>query len=236
MRFTGLVIAKMHSERVKNKVARDLCGRRLINYAIETLNMVPEIDETIVFCSDPAIQKYIEPHLDYRFVQRPEWLDDGATTEIELFDEFIKICKPEYIVSHWCTSPYIKPETICDMVAAMKTGDYDSANVRVCLSEHFQNVMYDDTPMNFRFDHDVRSQAAEKVYGEVWTRVFPAELHTKYRRRVGFKPYWKTVSIAEGWDIDTEEEFRIAEVLGTINHSDRKPLLLEYMQARDWTE
>ena len=218
MKFTGLVIAKMNSERVKNKVIRQLRGRHLINYALRTL-YESGLDELVLFCSDPAIQNYVESDIDYTFVQRPEWLDTQKITEKELFDTFIEMCEPEYIVAHWCTSPFIRSDTIKELVTAMRTGRHDSANVRVEIP--FQHIFCKDEPVNFTFGTGERSQDAEPVHGEVWTRAFHADLHRVHRRRIGFNPYWVTVPLIEAWDIDTEEEWQIAEFIGRLKK--RKP-------------
>ena len=59
-----------------HKNLKKLGGKYLINYSIDVLNSVQEIDDVVVYCSDESINSYIDQDLKYKFVRRDECLDD----------------------------------------------------------------------------------------------------------------------------------------------------------------
>ena len=78
MKFTGYVTVRLNSKRLPGKSIKCLNGQTLIERAIETLNDVPEIDETILYCSDDSISDHISKDLSYRQIERPDYTNDDT--------------------------------------------------------------------------------------------------------------------------------------------------------------
>lgn len=60
MRIVGFVPSKLNSERVPRKNVRKLGNVPLVNYALRTLNQVKQLDDIIIFASEPSIINYNE--------------------------------------------------------------------------------------------------------------------------------------------------------------------------------
>ena len=80
MKFTGYVTVRLNSKRLPGKSIKCLNGQTLIERAIETLNDVPEIDETILYCSDDSISDHISKDLSYRQIERPDYTNDDTSS------------------------------------------------------------------------------------------------------------------------------------------------------------
>ena len=212
--YTGLVLAKFGSRRVPGKHTRLLGGSGLISRAIRALNRVPEVNETVVFGSDPKIERSIDPGLSYRFVKRPKWLDGDNITAGQLLQEFINMVSPEYVVQFWCTHPFIKPETLSDMIKHVEGGEFDSAIALVDLPKGIWLRELPFTPERMdKMAHESWEDLSgkEPVLLPVDVRVFHADLHTEHRRKIGFNPYIRKITMAEGLDINTPDDWRMAE-------------------------
>ena len=223
MNFVGFVMIKMNSCRLACKSIRKLDGIPLVNYAIRTLNAVKEVPETFVFCSDPDIKKFIIPGLQYTFLQRPKSLDGDEVLYPEIIDTFIDMVHPESIVHLCCTHPFITASTISDMIEQVDNGYHDSAFAAVWfkegvwLREHPFTVARLDEMANESY---VDNTGSIPVVLPINVRVFHSDLRTVHHRHIGFDPYVKEVNMLEGWDINTLDDFLIAEFLaGPISQS-----------------
>ena len=74
--------------------------------------------------------------------------------------------------------------------------------------------MENGEPLNFNGDDLPRTQDLEPIYQETsGIYVFKKEVFEKYRRRIGKKPFIKEVSFKEAVDIDTGDDFDLAQSL-----------------------
>ena len=214
MKFVGYVTVRLNSKRVPFKSIRKLNGVPLVSNTISILNRVDSISETILYCSQDSIRDYIDSELRYIFIKRPIHLDGDNITFNDILETIIDKIDGNYIVFLSCTSPFVKPETIQDMIDKIETGDYDSAFLA---TELYSFCWFDGKPLNYKLDSVPRTQDLEPVIKETSSLyIFSKELFKKHKRRIGFKPYIKIVDIFEGWDIDTMDELRIAEYISCV--------------------
>lgn len=211
MKFIGYVTVRLDSKRVPFKSIREIGGKPLINYAISTLNQVEEISETLLYCSQECIQEYIDSNLSYNFIKRPTDLDSDDTTFNDILQTVVDDMETDYVVFLSCTSPFIKPETIRDMINQIVNNKFDSAFTASNISSF---CWFNGQPLNYDPSNVPRTQDLKPVIVETsGLYIFPKELFKKYKRRIGFKPYIKIVDIFEGWDIDTIEDLKMAELI-----------------------
>ena len=214
MKFIGYVTVRLNSKRVPFKSIREISGVPLVSKAISILNRVNSISETILYCSQDCIKKYIDPDSKYSFIKRPSYLDGDNITFNDILESIIDDIDGDYIVFLSCTSPFIKPETIQDMINKIEAGDYDSAFLA---NELYSFCWFDGKPLNYELDNVPRTQDLKPVIQETsGLYIFSKELFKKHKRRIGFNPYIKTVDMFEGWDIDTMDELRIAEYISCV--------------------
>ena len=217
-KYTGLIIAKTNSGRVPYKSIKPLGGKALINHPIDTMRLVPEISDIVVFCSDPNIRHYINTR-DYTFLARPKELDEPGITEVEIYDEFIKLYNPEYIVACWCTNPFTKATTLKNMIDKVDSGEFDSAVAMVPTQDRF---WFKGKPLNHCQNPWIPSSKADPLYYEAGTaKVFHSSLHVNERKRIADNHYVEAVDIFEGLDIDTRKHWLFAE------------LVVEYLKSED---
>lgn len=209
----GLVPSRLNSDRVPFKNIKELGGVPLINYTLKILNNIEEIDEIIVFASEPSISDYmIDNNLKYRFLQRPEFLDTQEAKIQDIIEEFLKLYDAEIIVLLHVTSPFLSSETISDCIEKVKSGDYDSAFTAYSIKKF---AWFRGNTLNYSLGEATpRTQDIDPVIIEQSAcYVFTKELFENTNRRIGGKPYVKIIDHFEGHDIDTPEDFEIAEII-----------------------
>ncbi len=207
MKTVAFVPIRLNSKRVVGKNLKDLGGKPMMCYILETLTRVKDIDEVYVYCSHDEIQTYLPKGV--RFLKRPAFLDRDETLGQEIYEEFTKTIDADvYILAH-TTSPFIKAETICNALHKVTEEGYDSA----FSAEKIQTfVWYKGSPLNYELTNIPRTQTIEPIYVETSAFfIFKRDIWKKHKQRIGFNPYIATVDKIEGIDIDWPEDFDFAE-------------------------
>ena len=213
MKRVAFVPIRLNSQRVEGKNLRELGGRPLMTYLLETLVQVENIDEVYLYCSNPDIQHYLPEGV--KFLQRDERLDSNTTLGEEIYDAFTSEVDADiYILAH-ATSPFIRTATIADAVARVESGEYDSA----FSAERVQTfAWWDGKPLNYSLDRVPRTQDLEPVYVETSAFfVFEREVWRSKRRRIGERPYMAVTDRIESMDIDNPDDFLLAEAIVAAN-------------------
>ena len=119
-----------------------------------------------------------------------------------------------YVYAH-ATAPFVTVDTIHECVAAVKSGEYDSAFCAVRIQDYLWS---DGQPMNFDAQNLPRSQDIKPIFRETsGIYVIPKDMYKKLGRRIGLKPYIKEVSFKESVDINNPEDFELAQALLNID-------------------
>jgi CMP-N-acetylneuraminic acid synthetase len=207
----AITFIRLNSQRVPSKSIKPLNGIPLCNYALKVMNKVPEIDNLMVYASNEEISDYIDPSIEYTFKKRPEFLDSDSTTFNDVMDRGIDLIDSKYLVYFCVTSPFMKPATISEMIHRVLMEDYDSSFLAHATQAF---TWYNGKPLNYDVKKIISTQALVPVVFETsGLYVFEKECYKGTGQRIGNKPYIKKVGLIEGWDIDYEEEFEIAERL-----------------------
>jgi CMP-N-acetylneuraminic acid synthetase len=210
MIIKAVVPIKMKSKRLPGKNIMKIKDKTLVEWSIETLNKVKKIDEIIVYCSDKKIEEYIVSR--HRTILRPRSLDeDDKNIKHIMMSLLEKEHADIWIILH-ATSPFISSETISEMLEKVTKGMYHSSFAVV---KHQKYVWYMGEPLNFNPKDIGFTQTTEPVYLETsGPFVFYEEGFKKTGKRVSNDPYIKVVSMFEGIDIDTKEDFELAKIIG----------------------
>jgi len=211
MKITAVIPVKIFSDRCSGKNIRLLNGVPAIEWVVAALNKVDEIDETIVYCSDPMIEGFItSPH---RFVQRCECLDTNDKNFHDIFKYLTEVdnIHSDLWVLHHATSPFVRPETIREMLKMVTLHDFDSAFLTYKLQKYMWML---GKPFGWTRNDIGSTQLIEPMYVEAsGPYIFPEQLFRDRNRRTGRFPYMKVSSIFEAWDIDTEDDFKMAKLI-----------------------
>lgn len=215
MKTVAFVPIKMNNERLPGKNTKAFSnGKPLIAYILETLKKVSSVDEIYVYCSNPAICEFLPEGVKY--LQRSQHLDLSTTSFNEVLTSFARDVEADiYILTH-ATAPFIQPRTFEKAVAAVASGEHDSA---LSVSKLQEFIWKDGKPFNYSTDNIPRTQDLEPLYTETCGMyVYTRRLILEENRRVGHKPYLVEVSKIEACDINEADDFVIADAIAqTLN-------------------
>ncbi|MBO7218513.1 MAG: acylneuraminate cytidylyltransferase family protein, partial [Clostridia bacterium] len=167
------------------------------------------VDETYVYCSDESICDYIPEGI--KFLKRDPYLDLSTTSFNEVLTTFAdKVDADVYVLTH-ATAPFMSKESIETGVDAIVNHGHDSALAVTKLQEF---VWKDGKPFNYDVNHIPRTQDLEPLYTETCGLfVYTKDLIKNKKRRIGDNPYLVEVSKVEACDINTKEDFVIANAI-----------------------
>ncbi len=204
---------KLKNERCPGKNTRMLGNKPLLQHELDCLKQTGLCDSINVYCSDESVVPFLPEGVNY--IQRPAFLDLPTSNFSQIFDNFIATVDADIYVYAHATAPFITVETMKQCIEAVKSGEYDSAFCAVKLQDY---LWKNGEPLNFDATNVPRTQDLEPIYQETsGVYAFTKEVYTKYRRRIGMKPFIKEVSFKEAVDIDNPEDFDLAEIMVNIN-------------------
>ena len=209
MKTVAFVPIRLNSQRVVGKNLRDLGGRPMMTYLLQSLAAAKNIDQVFVYCSSPEIEQYLPEGV--KLLLRDKRLDSNLTLGAEIYDAFISEVDADiYILAH-ATSPFIRPSTIEQAIAAVESGEHDSA----FSAERIQTfTWWQGKPLNYSLEHIPRTQDLEPLFVETSALlVFRSDVWREHHRRIGFNPYIIATDRIESQDIDNEDDFRLAEAI-----------------------
>ena len=213
MKTIAIVPMKLNNRRLPQKNTKPFTnGKPLCYYILSTLLSVEEIDEVYVYCSSEDIQNYIPEGVKY--LKRSQTLDTDTTKMNEVLASFAgEVYADMYVMTH-TTAPFISADSIKKGIAAVKSGEYDSAFAVKKLQDF---LWKDGKPFNYELNQIPRTQDLPVLYEETsGFYIYRPQVITELNRRIGNHPYMVEVSEIESVDIDEKEDFEIADAI--FNH------------------
>jgi CMP-N-acetylneuraminic acid synthetase len=208
MKIVSFIPIKLNNQRLPGKNLMELNGRPLCDYIFRTILDVGMIDEKYVYCSDDSVEKYIPPGIV--LLKRDACLDGFQVKGMEIIEHFVRDVDADvYVLTH-VTQPFTKITSIEKALNKVLEGRYDSAFSAVEIRDY---CWYKGKPLNYDMKDIALTQDLEPLYMETGAFfVFKKEVFTKYRQRIGLNPYMHIVDSFEAIDIDTAEDFEMAEL------------------------
>lgn len=210
MKTVAFVPIKLNSERLPGKnIKRFTGGEPLISYILNTLLKVKKIDEIFVYCSSKSIIDFLPKGV--QFLKRDEYYDLSTTPFNEVLVSFCNLVEADtYLLTH-ATAPFISVDTFEKGIDAVNVNGYDSA-FSACELREF--LWKDNRPFNYSLDSIPRTQDLDVLLFETCGMyVFKRDLIVRENRRIGKKYCPIIVSKIEACDINTEEDFVIADAI-----------------------
>ena len=208
-RIIAIMPIKMENERLPGKNIKMLGNKPLLQWELDQLLKVRELESIYVYCSNDVICDYLPNGICYK--KRPEFLDLPESNFTQIFDNFMHEEKADIYVYAHATAPFITLNTMEQCIDAVSSGKYDSAFCAVKIQDY---LWQSNKPLNFDAANIPRSQDLQPIFRETsGVYVFSKEVFTKYHRRVGLNPFIKEVTYKEAVDINTLEDFQLAEAL-----------------------
>lgn len=210
MKVVAFVPIKTNNERLPGKNTKSFTnGKPLLCYILDTLCQVKGLDEIYVYCSDETVSKYLPEEV--KFLKRDTYLDLSTTSFNEVLSSFAKTVEADaYLLTH-ATAPFISVESFERAIAAVNSGEYDSA---LAVRKMQEFVWKDGKPMNYDPKKIPRTQDIEPLYVETCgLYLYTRELILNKNRRIGDKPFLVEVSKIEATDINDNEDFLLADAI-----------------------
>lgn len=213
MRILAMIPARLGSKRIPKKNIRYMNGKPLIEYALDLGLGCKRFDEVWINTESEPLGMYAKG-LGVKFHHRPDELASDTATNRDFTYQFLKEHDCEYVVMINPTSPLLRPETLDKFMDTVTSGEFDTL---LSVVEEKEETFFKGIPLNFTFDKKINSQMLEPVEKIVWSltawkrSTFLAlqenGKNPVFGGRVGRFPIPKD----ESCDIDTEEDWKIAE-------------------------
>lgn len=215
MKTACFIPIKANSERVPGKNLRQLNGKKLYQYICEHVKAADVFDDVYIDTNSSEIAEYAEA-MGFNVIERkPELALNSANGNDLLVFHYEQYPCYDYYFQLFATAPYMQPQTIQKCYERLITSDeYDSC---FTATENHSFYWYAGMPINYRPGILPRSQDMMPVVEET-TGLYgiSRDSLSKYRCRIGKKPYIHCVSKFEAIDINTEDDLKIAEYVGKV--------------------
>ena len=213
MKVACFIPIKANSERVPGKNFRQLNGKPLYMYIVEHVIEADVFDDIYIDTNSSEIKEYVEAN-GLKVIERKEELAQNTANGNDLLNyHYTLYPKYDFYFQLFATAPYLQPDTIKNSVEILLNSPKNDSIFTAI--QHNGFFWLNNNPINYRPSILPRSQDMVPVVEETTgLYVITREALIKYRSRIGALPYIKFVSKFEAIDINTEEDFKIAEFIG----------------------
>lgn len=215
MKTACFIPIKANSERIPGKNLRLLNGKKLYEYISEHVKEANVFDDVYIDTNSQEVAEYAEAMGFHAIERKPELALSTANGNDLLVHHFNLYPDYDYYFQLFATAPYMQPETIRKCYNMLiSSEEYDSCFPAL---ENHTFYWYAGNPINYRPEILPRSQDMMPVLEET-TGLYGISHDSlaRYRCRIGRKPYIHLVSKFEAIDINTEEDFKVAEYIGRV--------------------
>ena len=222
----ALLPFKRHSSRVPNKNFKLINNRPLFYYILNNLLAVESIDLIVINTDAPELLSEHAICNDDKIAIKPRkqhLCGDDVSMNLIIQDDIISHPSTTYLMTH-TTNPLLSSSTIdralssyLDSIAANKADSLFSVNT-------FQSRFYDSncTPINHDPDNLIPTQELPIWYEEnSCLYIFSPDSFAATDARIGLRPFIFPTPKTESIDIDTLEDWELAECLLTSQLSSR---------------
>jgi CMP-N-acetylneuraminic acid synthetase len=201
-----------NSERVPGKNYRDLGGKPLFHWIVDTLLSIPAIDEVVIDTDSPTIITDVEnAYPQVRVLLRPEHLRAGEIAMNDVLLNTADQVNADILLQTHSTNPFLSAATVESAIARFyaKENDCDS----VFGVTRLQARLW--TGAGEAVNHDpavlLRTQDLEPIYLEnSCFYIFTPEILRERGNRIGARPLLVETPPMEAIDIDEESDFQLA--------------------------
>ena len=215
-RCVVLLPMKANSQRVKGKNFRMLHGKPLFAWILDSLLALPEIDKVIINTDARHIlaeNGLVEGGRVVIRDRRADLCGDTVSMNKILADDIAACPSDMYLMTH-TTNPMLSTDTIRAAIEAYRAGVAAGSADSLFTVNRFQTRFYreDGSAVNHDPDNLIQTQDLEPWYEEnSCLFIFSKGSFAATNARIGRKPILFPMSKLEAVDIDTPEDWAIAE-------------------------
>jgi CMP-N-acetylneuraminic acid synthetase len=229
MKVVALMPMKANSERVREKNFRDFAGKPLFRWMLDTLKSVSEIDAVVINTDARKIlakNGLIEGDRVIIRDRKSEICGDFVSMNEIINDDLENIDADIYLMTH-TTNPLLSKNSVEAAISqfkiAIKSGKADSLFTVNKVQERFYDA--DVNALNHDPNNLIRTQDLKPWYQENSNLyLFTKESFSQTKARIGKKPMMLETEPFESTDIDTPDDWDLAEVM--VEYYKKKGLFL----------
>jgi len=214
-KITALVPMKGRSERVPKKNIKIIAGKPLFWWIISSLKKSKYILEIFVDTDSNEIAELCKKFFhEINIIKRPKKLRGGFVSMNKIIGhDLSQIPNYDYFLQTHSTNPLLKTETIDKSIEAfLQSSNKDSLVSVTRRQERFYDHRF--RPVNHDPNKLIRTQDLKPFFQENSNiYIFSKNSFDKTKNRVGKKPLFFEIDLLESIDIDTSQDFVLAECL-----------------------
>ena len=212
-KIIAMIPARMGSKRIPKKNIRYMLDKPLIQYPIDLAKASGKFDSIWVNTESDELGRACEK-MGVQFHKRPAELSNDQATNRDFTYEFLKKHECDYVIMVNPTSPALRQETLDRFIAFVEENDFDTVmSVESLQAEAF----CEGKQINFTGEDKIPSQLLEPVEIVIWAlTAWKRETFIRLQESgqcpiFGGKMGRFAIPKDESADLDTEEDWRIAE-------------------------
>jgi CMP-N-acetylneuraminic acid synthetase len=211
----ALVPMRHSSERVPEKNYREIGGKPLYYYILETLQTCSLVSKIVVDTDSPIIKNGLQQEFpDILVLDRPDHLTGSAVPMNEVLSHDLEVIDGEFFIQTHSTNPLLKSETVSAAIE-LYFENYPTFDSLFSVTR-MQTRLWDEDgrPVNHDPDILLRTQDLPPVFEEnSCLYIFEKKSFMRTKNRLGARPYMLEIGSEEALDIDDETDFLIARYL-----------------------
>ncbi|MET0497662.1 MAG: acylneuraminate cytidylyltransferase family protein [Steroidobacteraceae bacterium] len=218
MKIVALLPMKANSERVKGKNFRDLGGKPLFRWILDTLLSVPAISQVVINTDAREIlERHALTSTDRVLIRdrRPEICGDTVSMNLVLADDIQNVDADIFLMTH-TTNPFLSVATLETALERYREGLQAGTADSLFTVNKMQTRFYrqDGSPVNHDPANLVRTQDLEPWFEENSNLyVFSKASFARTGARIGLRPILLEMSKAEAVDIDDQADWQLAAAI-----------------------
>lgn len=227
-RCVALLPMKANSQRVKGKNFRPLHGKPLFRWILDSLLAIEEIDEVVINTDARHIlaeNGLVESDRVRIRDRKPELCGDTVSMNLILADDIAAVPADTYLMTH-TTNPMLSAATIRAALAQYQAGVAAGTADSLFTVNKIQTRFYrtDGSAVNHDPDNLIQTQDLEPWFEENSNLyIFTADSFARTKARIGKKPLLHVMEKMEAVDIDTPEDWALAEAVAAIRAPENAP-------------
>ena len=212
-RVTAIVPVRKGSVRVMSKSTRPFNDTSLLEHKLKQLIGVQEIDK-IILTTDSDEAKDIGRRYGVVVLDRTGYYSSSECNNSEFFKHIAEQTMEEdkYLLYTPVTSPFIKSETISDIIRTFKEDESCDSVVPVEIIKH--HMWLDGKPLNYDMGCAPNTQDLPNVYALNYSSsIISREHQISYKNLCGQVPRFYPLPQFEAVDIDTMYDFELSQLI-----------------------
>ena len=217
-KLVALLPMKANSERVRGKNFREMAGKPLYRWILDSLLKLPEVDLVVINTdAEHILREQGLGNLDRVLIRqrKPEICGDFVSMNLVLADDIANVKSQAYIMTH-TTNPLLKSETIKKCIDAYQSGVRNKTHDSLFTVTKRQTRFYDENVKAINHDPKnlIRTQDLPPYFEENSNLyIFSEDSFKKADARIGLKPMMFETPKIESYDIDDPEDWTMTEAM-----------------------